>query len=238
MVGIDGCKYGWVAVMINADKQLQVSKHRTFDAVISTYPAAEYYLTDMVIGLADEHHLRTLEKLAREKLKPHRTSTVFTPPCRAAVYEKDYESAKQKNKVLTQKSISIQAWNIVPKIIEVDQFLQHHAEYKKIIIEAHPEVCFASLNQGSPMFFKKNIEDGEQERTLLFKKVFPEAYDFFKEHKNYFLKKDVKPDDFLDALCLAVTGHFGTQRGLSFIRDENHQWDSMGLEIRMAYVLL
>lgn len=236
VIGIDGCKFGWVAVSLNSKKEFNVTKHQKFDEIIQLYDKAEFFLVDMVIGLADKNHPRTLDQLAREKLKPYRTSTVFTPPCRAAVYEKDYLIAREKNKLITNKSISIQAWNIVPKIKEVDQFLQKNSIYSNKIIEAHPEVCFSSLNNNTPMFFKKSIKDGENERLALIDKKCPSAKVFFERNRSFFLKKDVKNDDFLDALCLAITGYIGLEKGLNFLQDENFRFDGKGLEMRMAFI--
>ncbi len=235
IVGIDGCKYGWIAIKIDTNTQFSISKHSEFSSIFKVYPTAEKYLVDMVIGLADKNHPREVEKFAREKLKPNRTSSVFTPPCRAAIYEETYEVAKEKNKTILGKSFSIQAWNIVPKIREVDQFILENKEYKNRIFEAHPEVCFASLNTQTPMIFKKKEKEGIEERINLLQSIFPKSKDIFKEGNSQFLKKEVKSDDLVDALGLAVTGYLGMKYGLDFLIPIEKKQDIYGLKMNMVF---
>lgn len=235
IVGIDGCKFGWIAIKIETNSQFSISKHSEFSSIFKKYPFAEKYLVDMVIGLADKDHPREIEKLAREKLKPNRTSSVFTPPCRAAVYEKTYESAKEKNKTILGKSFSIQAWNIVPKIREVDEFILENKKYKNRISEAHPEVCFASLNNQIPMVSKKKEKKGIEERINLLQSIFPKSKNIFEQGENQFLKKEVKSDDLVDALVLAVTGYLGLKYGFNFLISKEKKQDIYGLEMNMIF---
>lgn len=234
IVGIDGCKFGWIAVKIDQKGIYEISKHAHFSSVIESYPLAEKYLVDMVIGLSDDKMVRETESLARQFLKPFRTSSVFSPPCRAAVYQSSYDLAKEVNKKTLGKSFSIQAWNIVPKIKEVDEFLFENKTLQGKIFEAHPEVCFAGLNEGLPMKFKKKEKDGIRERIDLLENIFPIAKEIFEEGKSKFLKKDVLPDDVLDALGLAISGLFGIKYGFSFV-DPNSKFDQRNLEMNMIY---
>lgn len=235
IVGIDGCKYGWIAVKIGEDTQFSISKHSDFTSIFKEYPDAEKYLVDMVIGLADENHSREVEVLARQKLKPKRTSSVFTPPCRAAVYEKSYEAAKEKNIAILGKSFSIQAWNIVPKMREVDEFILRNKDYKNRIFEAHPEVCFASLNNQIPMIFKKKEKVGIEERINLLQSIFPKSKEIFEQGNTQFLKKEVKSDDLVDSLGLAVTGYLGLKYGFDFLFPKEKKQDIYGLEMNMIF---
>jgi len=189
----------------------------------------------MIVGLGSKTVERNIEKLARGKLKPNRTSSVFTPPCREAVYEKNYADAKLKNIEITGKSISIQAWNIVPKIIEVDQFLIKNKGFQSKVFEAHPEVCFAGLNNGVPMLEKKSKSEGIKERIDLLQKYFSKSNSIVKKGREQFLKKEVKDDDLVDALILAVTGFLGEKDGYEFIKDDPIKQDVHGLEMKMIY---
>ncbi|MFK8005580.1 MAG: DUF429 domain-containing protein [Saprospiraceae bacterium] len=236
-VGIDGCKYGWIAIKIRKDTQFSISKHSEFSSIFKEYPDAEKYLVDMVIGLADKNHPREVEFLARQKLKPNHTSSVFTPPCRAAVYEKTYEAAKEKNKTILGKSFSIQAWNIVPKIKEVDEFILKNHEYQNRIFEAHPEVCFASLNNQIPMIFKKKEKEGIEERINLLQVLFPKSKEIFEKGNIQFLKKEVKSDDLIDSLSLAVTGYLGMKYGFDFLISKEKKQDIYGLEMNMIFFI-
>ena len=235
IVGIDGCKYGWIAIKIGEDAQFSISKHSDFNSIFKEYPSAEKYLVDMVIGLADENHPREVEYFARQKLKPNRTSSVFTPPCRAAVYAKNYDAAKKKNIAILGKSFSIQAWNIVPKIREIDEFILGNEVYKNRIFEAHPEVCFASLNNQIPMVFKKKEKVGIEERINLLQSIFPKSKEIFEQGNTHFLKKEVKSDDLADALGLAVTGYLGMKYGFHFLFPKEKKQDIHGLEMNMIF---
>jgi len=73
-----------------------------------------------------------------------RSSTVFSVPGREAVYTDDYSCAREKN----DDSLGSQSWWLLPRIQEVDVFLQRHRKALKKIYESHPEICFASLNGG------------------------------------------------------------------------------------------
>lgn len=235
VVGVDGCKYGWIAIAIDTDGNFELSKHLNFESIFKIYPKANKYLVDMIVGLGSHSLERNIEKLARVKLKPNRTSSVFTPPCREAVYEKDYASAKLKNIAITGKSISIQAWNIVPKIIEVDQFLIKNKSFQHKIFEAHPEICFATLNNGIPMLEKKSKLEGINERIKLLQKLFSKSNSIFKKGRQLFLKKEVKDDDIVDALVLALTGFLGEKNGYEFISDKPIKQDTHGLEMKMIF---
>lgn len=235
IVGIDGCKFGWIAIALDLDGQFQISKHSTFNDLINTYSQAKRYLVDMAIGLSGLHHPRIVEKLAREKLKPNKTSTIFTPPCRTAVYEQSYDSAKEKNITITGKSISIQAWNIVPKIREVDQFLIKNRKYQDKIWEAHPEVCLAGLNGGIPMLTKKKTVEGKEERLNLLQNIFQGSKEIFEAGDLLFLKKEVKTDDLVDALALAISGFLGEKKSFDFLKSDNFPKDEKGLEMKMVY---
>lgn len=235
VVGIDGCKFGWVAVQLELNGNFSISKHAHFFEIIERYPHASRYLVDMVIGLGEKEIPRAVENLARQRLKPNRTSSVFTVPCRDAVYAKSYDEAKLINLKQFDKSISIQAWNIVPKIKEVDSFLQKNKKLQSKIWEAHPEICFAALNQGLPMHFKKSTIDGEEERISILQKKYKRAKEIYQNGLQNFLRKDVKKDDLLDALCLAVNALLGEQEGYDFIFSKKNKKDSKGLEMKMSY---
>ena len=233
--GIDGCKFGWIVIGIAKDQSFIVKKYRTFQDFFQEFPNAKKYLIDMPLGLADQNYFRDIEKLAREKLKPNKTSTIFSPPCRAAVFAQTYESAKEINIKLTGKSISIQAWNICQKIREMDEFLIENKSVISKIHEAHPEICFASLNNGKPLISKKKTKEGQQERLALLKQYFPKSMEIFDFYQSNFLKKDVKIDDILDALCLSITGYLGNKIGFSYLKTKPNL-DAHKIPMNMIFV--
>ena len=80
-------------------------------------------LIDIPIGLGSIESERKIDQLLRNNLSSNFKQTVFNTPNRNAVYAKDYKHSRELNKLETNKSVSIQSWNICPKIKEVDSFL-------------------------------------------------------------------------------------------------------------------
>ena len=68
---------------------------------------------DMPIGLPDWE--RQLERLARKCLSV-RPGSIFSVPCRQAVYSTSYESACDINAEITGKKLSKQSWYLCDKI--------------------------------------------------------------------------------------------------------------------------
>lgn len=135
----------------------------------------------------------------------------FTVPCRQAVHaagqsrDATVKLQKEINNQVLKKSLSSQSIAIIPKIKEVDDFLQAHREYKEILCESHPELCFARL-KGAVLQTKKSSIVGATERAgLLSKYIIDERLEFTSD-----LARELgcKPDDILDAACLAVTAAF------------------------------
>ena len=85
------------------------------------------------------------------------------------------------------------------------------------------------------MFFKKKEKEGIDERINLLQSIFPKSKEIFDEANALYLKKEVKPDDVIDALGLAVTGYLGRQFGFDFISPEEKKQDIHGLEMNMIF---
>jgi predicted RNase H-like nuclease len=100
-----------------------------------------------------------------------RRSSVFRVPCRATLEATNYDDAKIINKAKTGKSLAIQSWSIIPKIRELDEFLNKNISSRSKIREIHPEVCFYALNGGKPMEFNKKKAEGFQERIKVLRRV-------------------------------------------------------------------
>jgi len=234
VIGIDGCRFGWVAVKVDALQNFSISKHKTIDEIFQNFPKADIYLIDMPIGLADKSHPRNVEELARPHLKPNKTSSIFPVPCRPAIYSNSYEEAKKNNLEILGKSIPIQSWNISHKIKKLDLFLIQNKTFIQKVSEAHPELCFAKLNNGQPLFSKKNTVEGIEERLNLISKFSSKASVFYKNHQNDFLKKEVKADDFVDALGLALVAFLGIKNGFEILI-KKRETDANGIPFNMVF---
>ncbi len=199
-IGADGCKGGWITCILDHGK-LYTERHESMETIIKRYPVFDAFLIDMAIGLRSSAEQLRPDDLARKELGP-RSSTIFPIPCRQAVYAATEEEQKQANIKALGKSLSKQTINIIPKIRELDEFLNGHPEYKNRILESHPEVDFARLRGSAVMTWKKGYP-GFTERAGILKKYLPRE-DFSGLWKR---AKELKcnPDDLLDAVCLAVT---------------------------------
>ena len=210
-IGVDGCKGGWISAIWKQGK-LQIEKFSTVTDIVNRYPDMDECLIDMVIGLpSNKEHVRP-DTYARHIIK-ERGSTIFPVPCRQAVYAKTVSEAYDENVRVLGKKFTPLTVGVMPKMRELDSFFQKNPQYKNVIKESHPEVCFARLN-GKTILSKKSEIDGMEERIHLLKKYIPEL----SVTKIASLAKQYKcnVDDIVDAICLTVTanlvgqGHFET----------------------------
>ena len=112
-------------------------------------------LIDIPIGLRDSGaQPRWCEHEARKCLGKRRSS-VFTPPVRSSLSFDSYAAASNNNLGRSGKKLSKQAWGIMPKIAEVDAFLESEFAACGVLRESHPEVLFYKLNGNQPMAYAK-----------------------------------------------------------------------------------
>lgn len=166
---MDGAPGGWLAAEWGHTPKF----FATIQEALAAYPRAKIAI-DIPIGL-DEGD-RECDKAARALLGP-RKSSVFPPPAR-----KDLAAKKRP------ATLSAQAWNIVPKIREVDNVMT--SALQKRVYESHPELVFVALS-GAPMKHAKKTPAGVRERL--------KALDMNKPD----LPKGIRMDDALDAFALA-----------------------------------
>lgn len=226
-IGVDGCKGGWIAAIIDRE-ELRVEKYQSMEQLVSRYPVFDEFLIDMVIGFPDNEKDFRPDTLARKIVAP-RTSTIFAVPCRNAVYAETEREQILCNQMALGKSLAKQSMAIIPKMRELDNFLNERDVYKNVIKESHPEVCFARLN-GSVVMSKKAEKEGMSERVHILKKYVPilsEAY-ILQKTKEY----KCNADDIVDAICLAVTTNLNIQ-GKAETIPSRPQKDRMGLEMQM-----
>jgi 8-oxo-dGTP diphosphatase len=219
---------GWIAAILKQVK-LVINKFNTIDDIVNEYPDFDEFFIDMVIGLqSSKNHIRP-DIYARQIIK-ERTSTIFLAPCRQAVYANTVSEAYEENERVLGKKFTPLTVGIIPKIRELDSFFQKNPEYKNIIKESHPEVCFARLI-GRTMLSKKSEICGIEERINLLERYIPKL--LITELSN--LSKSIKcnVDDIVDAICLAVTSNIAAQ-GYFEIIHEIPMYDETGLLMQMA----
>jgi len=204
VAGVDGCKSGWIAIVYQYGRWVY-SLHPNIAALHLLYSEADSILIDMPIGLiGDGTEGRSCDRLARKCLSPYRHSSIFTPPCRPALYT-DLTEASAANYKYTGKKLSRQSINIIPKIREVDQFLlQLSKTQQKCYEEAHPELIFYGLNQKQALASSKKTKEGIQDRMAILSQHFPAFGKLYSKILDQTKRKDLLPDDIVDAMSLAA----------------------------------
>ena len=232
-IGVDGCKAGWFAVTLDKDENWETDLFFNVVDLWEHNKTASSILIDIPIGLSQQgQHDRKCDRMARQMLGRGRSASIFTPPCREALSAVSYVEACKINQKITGKKISIQTWFIMPKINEVDKFIRTCKETLSIIKEAHPEICFSAL-AGDSMKYNKNSKLGFQERRNTLIKRFSQTDDVIEHSLKRYSRKDVKRDDILDALVIAVTAKLGHQFLVSM--PKNLDYDLLGIPMAIWY---
>lgn len=236
IVGIDGCKTGWVAIDVIND-QWNFGLFSDIDSLFAHYKEANTFLIDMPIGFIDSGPVgRDCDTLARRLLSPYRHASIFTPPCRAALYAAPSE-ASAINFQHTGKKLSKQSINIIPKIRELDTFLlQQPVTVQSRFMEAHPELIFCGLNNNQALQESKKTKAGITKRLELVAQHFPIVQKIYATILQDTLRKTVLADDIVDAIGLAVAGVLAQQSPANWQQIPFPiVYDSKGLPMRLAY---
>lgn len=229
-VGVDGCKGGWVAAVIEQG-ELRIEKYGNINELVAKYPKFDNMIIDMVIGLpADQKQYDNRPDSTARRLIVPRTSTIFAVPSRQAVYEETEEAQIKANRSALGKGLAKQTMAIIPKMRELDIFLSENDRYKNVIKESHPEVCFARLN-GAVVMTKKSEMHGLMERVQILSQYFPDlSVDSISVRAK---ELHCNRDDIVDAVCLAVTANLDFQEDTEVI-PKNVLVDNHGLKMQMV----
>ena len=230
-IGADGCSGGWALCILDRGRP-RIEFKETIEEAAAACPAFDAFLIDMVIGLPGGKKEKRPDNMARKELGG-RASTVFSAPCRQTLaYDPRTQAVeiREKNKEILKKSLSSQTMAILPKIKELDCFLQDHPEYRGRILESHPEVCFKRFF-GAPVSESKKDLSGFMKRTKILADYLPEEFllrlpDMAKDYR-------CRPDDLMDAACLAVTAAFSAHGMCDTILEEPMA-DETGLEMKLT----
>lgn len=181
--GIDGCPAGWLVVTLAKNATIPAARiFPTLKVFAETLGKADIVAIDMPMGLPDAVHPHRTCDVAVRKLLGRRHVCVFSPPCRSALNSANREAASAINRSEVGRKLSAQSWGIVPKIKELDDWLQANAEYVEDFHEVHPEVSFAhwrkmpdELADPEPFFTSKKRFAGKTDRQQLIETVWPGA---------------------------------------------------------------
>jgi len=231
--GIDGCKLGWILISFDEGQEHYevLSDQEELESVLGDY---DRIFVDMPIGLQEDEYTRTCDLELRKVLGSEYSSSVFSPPIRPALYAPTYAEANLTSFEYTEKKLTLQSWNITPKIKMLDELLQKHEGWGEKVLESHPEWLFQNLNDGM-IFQKKNLKKGIRHRLELLIQENEWADEFFRVIKEEYRRADVGEDDIVDAMVLAYYANQSVAKGLRTIPNEPPK-DSKGLPMAIHFV--
>lgn len=102
------------------------------------------------------------------------------------------------------------------------------------LLESHPELYFAMLDSGEPVYVNKKTYEGTRKRIEFLRQYYDKTESIID-----FVNKDQKlskcMDDVIDALCLAVTGMIGIKEESLKRIPQNPMMDAKGILMQMVY---
>jgi len=167
VLGVDGCRGGWLGIVWDGSTTTAVF-HATLKELIDDETAREAVVigVDMPMGLPDEG-ARRADRMAQRELG-RRASSIFVTPTRSALAMLTQSQASAVNKECGGPGVSIQAFNLRPKVLEVDEIARASVGHGgRRLVEVHPELSFHIMNNGSLSHSKRTPQGHEERRALL-----------------------------------------------------------------------
>jgi predicted RNase H-like nuclease len=143
----------------------------------------------------------------------------------------DYEQACRIGAETDGRKLSRQAFAILSKIREVDDFLRDNPEMSKSVREVHPELCFWAWNGNKSMANRKKSDAGKTEREALVKSVYGDAY--AEARSSLRRSGEYSNDDLLDAFAALWSGE-RLAGNKALVLPEVPPLDSCGLRMEMV----
>lgn len=242
-IGIDGCRTGWVAATRDG-----VTVHEALGALLEQLDVLSQpsvVAIDMPIGLAATGQ-RACDHEARRCLDTARGNSVFWTATRGAVYAPGHDldpraahtEASRANIANKAGGVSAQAFNLFPKIREVDALLAARPALKGMIFEVHPELAFAAWHADAPhtlrpMPHPKKSGLGAYDRLrLVFDRYGREA---FEQTRRDHAAARVADDDIADAYAALYSAE-RIARGVHVtLPHDPAPRDATGLPMRICY---
>lgn len=153
VLGIDGCPGGWVGALVTASG---VTWHAGSLVSLLALPAAVVAI-DIPLAMPVGGARRACEVAARSRLGAQRSSVFFAPPL-AVLSAGSHAEASALSRAAGSVGVSIQTWNIVPKVREALSLVDAR------LVEVHPELSFRELGA---ITAGKKTPVGQAERLAL-----------------------------------------------------------------------
>lgn len=157
---MDACKTGWIGITLAGD-ELAAHWAASIEPLISAVGDVSVVAIDMPIGLADDG-LREADVQTRRAIGQRRSS-LFMTPVRTALNAVNHTDAVAENRRRTGFGVSIQAFSLKPKILELDRWVR---TAPMRVVEVHPELSFTRL-AGAPLADGKTTWAGMETRRGL-----------------------------------------------------------------------
>jgi predicted RNase H-like nuclease len=161
VLGVDACPEGWIGIRLDASIAVSAFCASTIHELVGAARRVDVVGIDIPIGLPTDLP-RQAEVLARRLVGP-RASSVFTPPPRAVLEAPTHAEASAVSRRLIGQGVTQQAYRLVPKILQVDDWLPSAGVP---VVEVHPEVSFAAM-AGAVLAEPKTTWPGFQLRRRL-----------------------------------------------------------------------
>lgn len=218
VVGVDGCRGGWLAAV---DDSGAVSWVWTRDIRELLALTAAAIAIDIPIGVPEAGR-RACDVAARALLGARR-ATVFFAPVRAVLGCASYGEARALLAQLGGPSMSAQTFGIVAAIRAVDDALTPRDESR--VVEAHPELAFVRLS--GAVLPPKKTQPGHDARVAALARVWPDVGDLVAT-----APRPAAPDDALDALACAWVARRWARGQAVVVGDRSR--DARGLLMRIV----
>ena len=255
-VGIDWGSGYWIVVEIGRTVSVAA-----FPSMLNCWQEfgerADRILIDIPIGLPDtETELTDGQRMcdceARQQLRSPLSSSVFSTPCRDAVYAETYSQARDCNENVLDRGLGSHSWSLVPRIQEVDVFLRDgnlDVRSKTEIRESHPEVCFTRFARRLGDEFKvtarKSKTKGVKQRKTIIREYDSTLADRYEELEATITDDgtggawkhritSTRLDDLLDAMILALTANLNETQLESLPSDQDVPEDRCGLPMEIV----
>ncbi len=208
LVGIDGCRTGWVAAFVRpSGDEMRVRVLPRFADVAEAPEKPAVIAIDMPIGLPERTGLggRAAENGIRPLLGA-RQSSVFSVPSRAALEGLDYREACGIALTTSDppRKISKQLFMIAPKIRELDAALRENAVLAARTFEVHPEAAFWRLNGERALAEPKKVKGKIYEPGLRLRRDLLAAAGLPRNRIEAAPPPGAATDDLLDACACAA----------------------------------
>ena len=234
-VGLDWASNGWFGAILDGG-EWETELFPSVWSVWKYHSDADRILVGIPIGLPTGQK-RDCDVAARRTLGRRGASVRYTP-VREAVYCRTLDEAKAANEAGADFSIQNQAWSTVPRIREVDEFLDMYPSARDRLIETHPEVCFYALNGRRPLAASKRTAAGVRRRIDLLAEEDPASGETCKTAIERYTTPSYAPTvggahDVVDAVAAAVTARRGPDGWATLPRTP--PVDERGLPMRIVH---